>query len=199
MRDHIGPPLNNGYGNGALNTRPRLRGRIALPIDLAPRGAAVCPRMFQRTQPLALAASLGVCLAACGTVDLGDNIVPPDLQLDEDYFYCVIQPRVLTAKGCAAGGAGEGGMCHLDRSSLRLVDTTSAPPECDESGVRTGGDLSADFVANFEAVQFTVQGDALSSPFYRRPVGLDSHPRILFEEGDECADLIIDWINRGAR
>ncbi|MFK7990373.1 MAG: hypothetical protein AB8I08_30405 [Sandaracinaceae bacterium] len=134
----------------------------------------------------------------CGTVDLGDNIVPPDLQLDEDYFYCIVQPQILTAKSCAGGIDGEGGMCHTDRSALRLIDTMDGPPECDDTGTRTGGSLSADYVANFEAVRFTVQSDPLSSPFYRRPTGLDSHPREIFGEDDECADLIVDWINRGA-
>ena len=133
----------------------------------------------------------------CGTVDLGDNIVPPDLQLDEDFFYCVIQPEILTAKSCAGGIDGEGGMCHSDRSSLRLVDTMDAPPECMD-GVVTGGSLSADYIANYEAVQFTVQSDPLSSPFYRRPVGLGSHPRVIFPETDPCAELIAEWINRGA-
>lgn len=137
-------------------------------------------------------------LAGCGIVDLGDNIVPPDLQLDEDYFYCVIQPQVITVHGCAGGMAGEGGMCHTDRSALRLVDTMDAPPECDETGAITGGSLSADYIANFEAVRFTVQSDPLSSPFYRRPTGMDSHPRVIFPESDPAAALIVDWIQRGA-
>ncbi len=141
--------------------------------------------------------SLGCGLLGCGTIDLGDNIVPPDLQLDEDFFYCEIQPRILTAKSCAAGIDGEGGTCHSDRSALRLIETTSPPPECVD-GVVVGGDLSADYVANFEAVRFTVQSDPLSSPFYRRSVGLDSHPRVIYSEGDECAALVAEWINGGA-
>jgi hypothetical protein len=143
------------------------------------------------------ACGAALCLLGCGTVDLGDNLVPPDLQLDEDYFYCVIQPEVITAHGCAGGAAGEGGMCHSDRSALRLVETMDAPPMC-EDGVVVGGDLSADYVANFEAVRFTVQSDPLSSPFYRRPTGLDSHPRVIFAEDSAEADLIVEWINRGA-
>ncbi len=142
---------------------------------------------------LACAAALG----GCGTVDLGDDIVPPNLQLDEDFFYCEIQPNVLTAKGCATGAAGEEGSCHSDRSALRLVATMDPPPMC-EDGVVVGGDLSADYVANFEAVRFTVQSDPLSSPFYRRPTGLDSHPRVVYEEDDDCADLVVEWITRGA-
>jgi len=142
-------------------------------------------------------ALFGCGLTGCGTVDLGDNIVPPDLQLDEDFFYCEIQPRILTAKSCAGGGDGEGGSCHADRSALRLVETMSAPPDC-VNGEVVGGSLSADYIANFEAVRFTVQSDPLSSPFYRRPVGLDSHPRVIFPESDECAALISEWISLAA-
>lgn len=136
-------------------------------------------------------------LTGCGIVDLGDDIVPPNLQLDEDFFYCEIQPNVLTAHGCAGGMAGEAGSCHSDRSALRLVDTMDPPPTC-EDGVVVGGSLSADYVANFEAVRFTVQSDPLSSPFYRRPTGMDSHPRVIFTEDDPAADLIVQWITQGA-
>ena len=45
-----------------------------------------------------LTAGIVLLLAGCSTVDLGDNIVPPDLRLDEDFFYCEIQPNVLSAK-----------------------------------------------------------------------------------------------------
>jgi hypothetical protein len=51
---------------------------------------------------------------------------------------------------------------------------------------------------NYMAVQLSVQNDALSSPFYRRPVGLDSHPRQIFAEGSAEADLIVQWIAMGA-
>src|SRR5690606_3943288 len=137
------------------------------------------------------------CLSGCGTIDLGDDIVPPNLQLDEDFFYCEIQPNCLTAKSCANGVAGEEGSCHADRSALRLVPTMDPPPMC-EDGVVVGGSIPADYIANYEAVQFTVQSAPLSSPFYRRPPGLDRHPRAIFTMDDPCAVLIEDWISRGA-
>ena len=136
-------------------------------------------------------------LLGCGTVDLGDNIVPPDLRLDEDFFYCEIQPNILTAKSCAGGGSGEGGMCHDSRSALMLVEPMAGPPDCTD-GVVTGGSIPTDYMANFEAIRFTVQSDPLSSPLYRRPTGMDSHPRQIFPETDACAQMIVDWINRGA-
>lgn len=151
-----------------------------------------------RTKSVVVVAVACALLAGggCGTVDLGDNIVPPDLMLDEDFFYCRIQPEVIQPSSCAGGGAGEGGMCHTARSSLRLTDTTGiAPPTCD--GDRVTGAVPPEYEANFGAVQFTVQTDPLSSPFYRRPTGLDSHPRQIFPESAPEAVLIADWISRG--
>ena len=96
-------------------------------------------------------------------MELGDNIVAPDLMLDEDYFYCRIQPEVVQAHGCAGGGAGEMGMCHTARSALRLVDTTGiVPPTCVDDVVEGG--VPPEYLENFHAVQFTVQSDPLSSP-----------------------------------
>jgi hypothetical protein len=136
-------------------------------------------------------------LGACGTVDLGDNIVAPDLQLDEDFFYCRVQPECIDVHSCAGGGAGEGGMCHTARSSLRLMETVGiAPPTCEAD--RPTSAVPPEYVANLDAVEFTVQSDPLSSPFYRRPTGLDSHPRQIFPEDDPCAQLFRDWIARGS-
>lgn len=136
-------------------------------------------------------------LAGCGTVDLGDNFIAPDLLLDEDYFYCRIQPQVLDARSCASGGMGENGSCHSARSSLRLFDTSGvAPVTCQDD--RVVGAIPDVYSRNFDAIQFTIQSDYLSSPFYRRPVGLDSHPRTIFAETDPDAQLIRDWIQQGA-
>jgi hypothetical protein len=89
-------------------------------------------------------------------------------------------------------------MCHSSMSALRLspMAETDAPPACMD-GRATGG-IPASYMQNYMAVQLSVQNDALSSPFYRRPVGLDSHPRQIFAEGSAEADLIVQWIAMGA-
>ncbi|MCA9582870.1 MAG: hypothetical protein KC416_13820 [Myxococcales bacterium] len=139
-----------------------------------------------------------MCLGiGCSTVDLGDNFIAPERELDEDFFFCRIQPEVLAAQSCASGADGEGGSCHSARSSLRLsVDgETDAPPPCDDS--RVTGDVPSSYRDNLEAVRFTVGTDALSSPLYRRAVGLDSHPRVIFAEDSAEAQLVAEWITRG--
>jgi len=148
----------------------------------------------------AIATAALILLSGCWTVDPGDNFVPPDLSLDEDFFYCRIQPEVIAAQGCASGMAGEAGECHSARSALRLdpAGETDASPACDGNSLAAGATVPQSYMDNFQNVQFTVQADPLSSSFYRRPVGLDSHPRQIFPEGSPEAGLIVEWISMGA-
>jgi hypothetical protein len=146
------------------------------------------------------------CISACGpteengvlgSVELGDNFVAPDLALDEDFFYCRIQPNVLAKHGCASGQSGESGRCHDSQSALRLIDT-SETVACDDDD-RVTGELPDSFAANFDAARFFVQTDPLTSPLYLRPLRKASHPRRIFDEDNEAADLIVEWISQGAR
>jgi hypothetical protein len=143
-------------------------------------------------------AALG--LWACGlptaadTVDLGDNPEPPDISIDEDFFHCRIQPEVITEYRCAPGESGDGGGCHLSRSALRLVEVAQ-PARC-QAG-RVIGAPPVESEVNLERVRAAIGVDADSSPFYRRPVSLDSHPRRIFDEGSAPADLIRMWLNAG--
>jgi hypothetical protein len=130
-----------------------------------------------------------------GTVDLGDNFVAPDLALDEDFFYCRIQPEVITKFGCATGNGGERGQCHDSRSALQLLATTETA-SC--SNGRVTGAVPDAYVANYEAARFFVQTDPLTSPLYLRPTNQASHPRRIFAPSDPAARLITEWITAGA-
>jgi len=140
-------------------------------------------------------AALGACTpTAADTVALGDNPESPELPLDESVFHCAIQPDVLTAQGCARGGPGEGGSCHAARSALRLLEAPA--PAC--RGGRTVGAPSPESSANLERVRASIGVDAESSPLYRRPLGLDSHPRAIFPADSEAARLLRAWLNGGS-
>jgi len=146
---------------------------------------------------IAGALSLAACAASSdngftGSVELGDDFVAPDLQLDEDFFVCRIQPEVLTRYTCASGGDGEAGSCHDSRSALRLL-ATDVPAPCDAEG-RVVDAIPDAYARNLEAVRFSVQSDPLTSPLYLRPLGRASHPRTIFDGGDEAADLLVRWI-----
>lgn len=132
----------------------------------------------------------------CGTVDPGPDFVAPEVMLDEGVFYCVIQPRVITEFHCATGGPGEAGTCHSSRSALRLLpEAETMMAMCEGDGLAAGAVPPSAFVTNFERVQPEVQADPLLSPFYRRPIATDSHPREIFAEGSEQACLIRAWIS----
>jgi hypothetical protein len=132
-----------------------------------------------------------------GTVDPGDNFVAPDLQLDEAFFYCRIQPEVLTEHSCASGLDGEGGSCHDSRSALRLLDAPEPPP-CDDDGVLVDS-VPDSYARNLEAVRFSVQSDPLSSPLYLRPINRAAHPRMVYDDDNEAAELVFEWISTGAQ
>jgi hypothetical protein len=135
----------------------------------------------------------GACTpTALDTVDLGDNPEPPDLALDESFFHCEIQPKVITMDGCAGGGAGESGSCHTARSALRLIEVP-VPSLC--QGGRLVGAASPESVVNFERVRTSVGIDADASPLYRRPLGLDSHPRAIFTSDSASAMLLRSWLD----
>ncbi len=134
-------------------------------------------------------------LTAADTVDLGDHFEPTDIALDEDFFHCVIQPEVITQYNCAEGGAGDGAGCHTSRSALRLVNVPDAA-RCQEG--RVIGAPPSPSVVNLERVRTTIGTEADASPFYRRPLGQDSHPRVIFDERSKAAELIRQWINGGA-
>jgi len=149
-----------------------------------------------------LVALMAVAIAGCGTVELGENIVQPSTQLSDQFFYCRIQPDVIQASGCATGQAGDMGGCHESQSSLRLIDTTPVMrPACTGPEMATlapGAVVPPEYMDNFQRVQFTLGSDYASSPFYRRPTGMDSHPRQIFPSTDPEAQLIRDWFATSA-
>lgn len=140
-------------------------------------------------------AALG--LGACGVVDLGDNIVPPNVRVDEDRFYCEIAPQILAAHSCASGGTAEcsGTSCHASTSSFRLHRGVTLP-HC-EGGVPTET-IDPALRDDYRAVTLFLGSDSASSPFWRRPVHRDSHPCSVFSEMSPESELIADWIESGA-
>ncbi len=144
-----------------------------------------------------LAGALVGTLQACGIVDLGDNIVPPNVRVDEDRFYCEIAPQILQARSCATGGTAEcsGTSCHASTSSFRL-SRTRILPRC-EDGVPVDP-IDPALADEYRSVTLFLGSDSASSPFWRRPVRADSHPCSVFSQTSPEAELIADWIESGA-
>jgi hypothetical protein len=144
---------------------------------------------------VALARAAIACTpTAADTVDLGDNFEAPELTLDEGFFYCEIQPNVISAMSCAEGASGDSGGCHTERSALRLVPVDEAP-RCQDD--RLIGTPPTGAENNLSRIRSSVGVDAESSPLYRRPLGLDSHPRQIFDAQSPEAMLLRRWLSGG--
>lgn len=142
----------------------------------------------------ALVATLLFLGTGCGTVDLGTYEGVRDLKLDEDYFYCVIQPRVLTAKNCANGDPGDSGGCHSSNSSYRLAQV-AMPVNC-ASG-KPVGLPSAEERSNYGASSLRVNRNPDTSPLLQKPTGKSgSTHKVVFDPASAEANLIRTWIGR---
>lgn len=139
-------------------------------------------------------AALACTPTAADTVDLGDNFEAPELTLDESFFYCQVQPNVISAMSCAEGASSDSGGCHTERSALRLV-SVDEPARCE--GDRLIGAPPSAAENNLNRVRSSVGVDAESSPLYRRPLGLDSHPRQIFDAQSSEAMLLRRWLSGG--
>ena len=140
-------------------------------------------------------AAAALLVAACGTADLGTFEGVRDLKLDEDFYYCAVQPQVITPKRCAAGDSGDpSGGCHASKSSMILVQI-DAPVPC-ANGKPTRPPTTEER-ANYQATQLRVTRDVESSPLLARPTG-QNHPRVVFGRTSPEADVIRKWI-QGAR
>ena len=147
-----------------------------------------------------MAVGIAIAASACGTptvadtVALGDNFEAPEFALDEDFFHCEIQPNVITAYRCAPGESGDGGGCHAQKSALRLI-VAPDPPRC--QGGHVVGTPPPESEVNLERVRAAIGVDPDSSPLYRRPLGLDSHPRVIFDANSQAAALLRMWLSDG--
>lgn len=144
--------------------------------------------------------SLGVLACAlaatgCGTVDPGTYEGVRDLKLDENYYYCVIQPQVITPKKCSTGESGEGASsCHGSNTAMRLKEV---PKSVDCSGGKPTAFPTQEERDNFAAAQIRASRDVEAAPILTRPTQKTPHPRKIFESDSAEATLIRQWIKGG--
>lgn len=149
------------------------------------------------THRAGVARLLGVLLtlgtSACGIIDLGENIIPPNVRVDEDRFYCEVAPDILAAHSCATGGTAScpDTNCHGSTSSFRLHPALALPACTD--GVPDEA-IDPALQEDFNATSLFLGSDATSSPFWRRPIGADTHPCVVFSPGSPESELIASWI-----
>ena len=145
--------------------------------------------------------ALVALLWSCTTVDPGPNFVVPDEQFDADFFFCRIEPELLTAKKCGAGdlGAGDpGNGCHFNSSAVSGMPLTNhVPVDCIDFRPTNRGQVGAGSGAqsNLQSVSLEMSRDYLTAPLYLRPTG-QNHPRAIFSREDAVTDLIRQWAQK---
>lgn len=151
---------------------------------------------------------LGVVLAtsSCGddglfpkTVDPGADFVQEDVSFDKEFFYCRVEP-MLFQQGCGSGVAGqdpENG-CHFSVTKFRLTDyMPRIADSCTGSALGTAADPnpSVPMAAeqNYTAAQARMKRDPNLASLLLRPTGKATHPRQIFAENSEEAEIIRQW------
>jgi hypothetical protein len=146
-------------------------------------------------------ASLTV-LSGCGeeglfptTVDPGADYSIAELRFDENFFYCQVEPRTLSASSCSTGVAGDAaGGCHEAVTSFRISFQEHMPLRCD-------GNTPLDFVPqearqNYQGSNARMKRDPELAPLLQRPLKKLTHPRQIFDENSDAAAAIREWATR---
>jgi len=140
----------------------------------------------------------GVALAACTTVDPGPNFVVPDENFDADFFFCHVEPQVLTVKKCGPGDPAAGDPangCHFNASAVSgMALSNHAPIDCAGDHPTNRAQIGAGGAAqgNLQAVTLEMSKDINTAPLLLRPTG-QNHPRKIFDRNDPAAEVLRQW------
>jgi hypothetical protein len=133
------------------------------------------------------------------TVDPGSDFVQEDVIFDDEFFYCRVEP-MLFEQSCGAGIAGQDPQngCHFSVTKFRLTDYS---PRLSDSC--TGASLgnadnpnpSRPMAAqqNYTASQARMKRDPNLAALLLRPIGKATHPRQIFSESSDQAEIIRQW------
>ncbi len=138
----------------------------------------------------------------CTTIDPGPDFVIPVQTFDADYFYCHVEPQVLTAKKCGPGDPSLGDAnngCHFTAaavSGMVLIDHPAI--DCG------GGDHPVDATqvgesspaqSNLQAASLEMSRDYLNAPIVVSPTG-HNHPRVVYTTSDPVVSILATWANK---
>ncbi len=142
---------------------------------------------------------------ACGeeglfptNVDPGADFAVADVLFDEGYFYCQVEP-VLFQNSCGAGDPAKGdpaGGCHFAVTSFRLTDYSPRVGDTCTGNTPAPGSVVEAARQNYRAAQARMKQNPDLAPLLTRPTGQAAHPREIFGEDSEAAEVIRQWANQ---
>lgn len=130
------------------------------------------------------------------SVDPGADFLQEDVIFDDEFYYCRVEP-MLFQQGCGAGVAGTdpANGCHFSVTKFRLTDY--GPPRvgdsCNGDALGVGTLVPVAAQQNYAAAQARMKRDPTLSALLQRPIGKARHPRKIFEENSDEADVIRSW------
>ncbi len=124
----------------------------------------------------------------------------PAETFDADYFFCHVEPQVLTAKKCGPGDPAQGDVangCHFNSAAVNGMALVQHPTiDC------AGGDHPVDSTqvgvaaqGNLQAASLEMSRDYLDAPIVVRPTG-HNHPRTIFTVSDPVVAILATWANK---
>jgi hypothetical protein len=160
--------------------------------------------MRRAAQSTSVAMVLGCC--GCTSVDPGPNFSIPNVQFDEDYFYCHVEPDFIFNKRCGSGDSSKDqpNSCHFNSSAVsNMVLIDHMPVDCgggDHPVNRTQVGTGSDAQANYGAVSLQMNKDYTAAPVYVRPSGSGGvlyHPRQIFPPTDQSVIMLLStWASK---
>ncbi len=146
--------------------------------------------------------AIAVLACGCTTVDPGANFVVPNEAFDADYFYCHVEPEVLSQKKCGPGDPAAGDRengCHFNSSAVSgMALVNHAPVDCgggdhpvSRAAIATGSAASG----NLQATSLEMNRDYLTAPLLIRPSG-SNHPRAVFPTDDPAVEVLKTWATK---
>ncbi len=161
-----------------------------------------------RALPLrVLAMGMVAFVAGCGdegflptTIDPGADFAVADVVFDEGYFYCKVEPMLFQNR-CGSGDPAKGdasGGCHFAVTSFRLTDYMPRVSESCSGNVPGPGSVTEPARQNYRAAQARMKLDPDVAPLLTRPTGQAAHPRVIFAEDSDSAEVIREWANQFA-
>lgn len=145
--------------------------------------------------------AIAVASWSCTTIDPGPNFVVPDEQFDADFFFCRLEPEVLTLKKCGPGDPAAGDPangCHFNSSAVSGMAIAPHPPiDCLDGRPTNRAQIGAGSAAqgNLQAASLVMSRDFATAPLLLRPTG-QNHPRAVFPRGDPAEDIIRQWAQK---
>jgi hypothetical protein len=146
--------------------------------------------------------ALGLICGGCGddgllptTVEPGADFVQEDVVFDDEFFYCRVEP-VLFKQGCGSGVAGTdpANSCHFSVTKFRLTDyMPRVADRCNGDALGPLAMVTSAAKQNYTAAQARMKRDPSLAPLLQRPLGNATHPRKIFEDNSDAANVIRQW------